>query len=819
MTDAGSGPVERPATAPPRAVEQRETHHPWGSLRSRVGPILLCYVAHSLSGDLGLRTSGLNSLHVLALSVAFLVSNLERPLALWKPRGIVGLALASLTLGVALSWDAPERLALLPIFVVGCGLAATSKRDERREAPFVVLALAGLCYFLLFLLSRHPLVSRVLIDGSMAVSLGAGPLVGGAVILGPTYLGVPTLLFFLSLFLIALLFTAGPRRDVYLALGAAVLLLMFAVWLRVPSVYPVVYGTVFGEVLRRRTAVDTPSRTAAPRRSRFVPVLVAVVLALLLGTGGALRTKSGRPQPGRVVVYADACLRWDAHRGWDGAGIGEGEEACPAYDLLSRYLEDRGHSFVLRSSPISPADLASARILMLIDPLHQLAGAEREAIRAFVDGGGSLLVVGDHTDVYGSSTALNAVLEPFGIQLNFDTTYPFGPRRSWDGAMSSWPIPFARATDAKRTGIRNGASLSLRDSAIPIVIGTRSFSDRGDRRNEARGNLGNLRPDPGEQLGDAVLAALAFLGRGKVLVFGDTTPFQNATLARSHGFVSGVFDYLSAPGGVPDLVRNPILPSLLLGLVFLVPPVVRRGPGLPTALLCCLAAGCMALVATPRAGTEGVTAPASEVASIDVSHGALSEPAGGGNDGLGCLLEWLASEGLLPVLSDESLTTQVERSRVLFLMAPELPAGRSERVSLRPFMERGGLLVLSAGGDCGTGAESLLREFDYEVENRPLGNAAGAIATWTTAPVTFSSAWPVHSVGGEDEILCSAGEYPLVRFRPVGRGGLVVIGDCGYLLNRNLRDRRLPARCRAESELPAFVRQLLARSPSTWGEE
>ncbi len=818
MPEASSCRAGEAAAALPPALELPETHHPWDSLRSRVGTILLCYVAHSLSAGWLVLSGGLNNLHILALSVAFVILNLERPLELWNPRRIFGLALAALALGTELSWDVPERLALLPIFVAACGFAATASRDKRREVSFVVLSLTGLCYFLLFLVSRHPLASRVLIDGSVAFSVRVSSLFGAAVTLGPTYLGVPTLLFFLCFLLIASLRTKGPRRDVFLALGAAALLLIFAVWLRVPSVYPVVYGTVFGEILRRRTSAGAPERTEAVRRFRSVAGL-AVALALLLGTGAALRTTSAQPQPGRVVVYADACLRWMDPRGGDKTGVGAAREACPAYDLLSRYLEDRGYAFDLRGSPLSPADLDSARILMLIDPLQQLTEAEQGAIWTFVEGGGSLLIVGDHTDTDGSSTKLNAVLEPAGIELNFDTAMPFGPRRSWNGAVKSWPVRFARATEFGGTGIRLGASLTLRDSATPIFIGTRAFSDHGDRRNEARGNLGNSRLDPGEQLGDVALAALAFHGRGKVLVFGDTTPFQNATLARSHGFVSAVFDYLSAPGGVPDLVRNPIIPFLLLALVFLVPLVVGRGPGLPTALLCCLAAGIMTLAATPPQGTESVTTLKPEIASIDVSHGILSDPMSGGDDGLACLLEWLAGEGFLPVLSDKGATNEVKRSRVLFLMAPELPVDRSERASLRPFMENGGLLVLGSGGDCGGGAGSLLREFDYEIENRPLGNAAGAIATWTDGPVTFSSAWPVRSLGGEDEVLCSAGEHALVRFRRVGRGGLVVIGDCGYLQNRNLGDRRLPGRCRAESELPGFLLHLLARIPNDRGDE
>ncbi len=74
--------------------------------------------------------------------------------------------------------------------------------------------------------------------------------------------------------------------------------------------------------------------------------------------------------------------------------------------------------------PITPASLKSTRLLYLRAPSGQFTDAERQAIVAFVNGGGSLLVVLDeekrqHLEV----TRVNDIIAPFGLKLTPDTPY------------------------------------------------------------------------------------------------------------------------------------------------------------------------------------------------------------------------------------------------------------------------------------------------------------------------------------------------------------------------------------------------------------
>ena len=85
--------------------------------------------------------------------------------------------------------------------------------------------------------------------------------------------------------------------------------------------------------------------------------------------------------------------------------------------------------------------------------------------------------------------------------------------------------------------------------ARPVIVARHGFSDRGNQNNADRAFLGNRRYDRGERLGDIVLAADAKQGQGAVLVFGDTSPFQNLPIPFHWRFVLDTFSYVSGHFG------------------------------------------------------------------------------------------------------------------------------------------------------------------------------------------------------------------------------------------------------------------------------
>jgi hypothetical protein len=55
------------------------------------------------------------------------------------------------------------------------------------------------------------------------------------------------------------------------------------------------------------------------------------------------------------------------------------------------------------------------------------------------------------------------------------------------------------------------------------------------------------------------------------------------------------------------------------------------------------------------------------------------------------------------------------------------------------------------------------------------------------ARIHFLNAWPVVAKPGDgSQVLCRQGDYPLIVARHYGRGRIVLVGDSGFFLNRNL---------------------------------
>jgi len=147
----------------------------------------------------------------------------------------------------------------------------------------------------------------------------------------------------------------------------------------------------------------------------------AAAAAALLGLSWtALHLEATGPRKSGLVVFDDQ------HNGTWGRSDRRMDERW--YGDYSTYnmnsgLEWLGHRYpaaVNRDRPLGPDLLNDTSVLVLKTPSKPFAPEEVAALHSWVDGGGSLLAIGDHTDLHGMNTHLNVVLEPYGIRLNFD---------------------------------------------------------------------------------------------------------------------------------------------------------------------------------------------------------------------------------------------------------------------------------------------------------------------------------------------------------------------------------------------------------------
>ncbi len=204
-----------------------------------------------------------------------------------------------------------------------------------------------------------------------------------------------------------------------------------------------------------------------------------------------------------------------------------------------------GKQVMRHTDSIEPADLAQTQILVLINSPKEWKGADRLLVLDFVARGGSLLVLGDHTDVFGLRRGFNSLLGPLGIKFRFDSAYK--ARETWRGCQAAAADLVAWGWDDENPGVAVGASLELSGHARPLLVGRYAFSDTGIRENVMGSFLGNYHYDHGEQLGDVVLVATTTYGRGRVLVWGDTSAFQGGFSSNYRKVVGPMLAWLSRP--------------------------------------------------------------------------------------------------------------------------------------------------------------------------------------------------------------------------------------------------------------------------------
>jgi hypothetical protein len=219
----------------------------------------------------------------------------------------------------------------------------------------------------------------------------------------------------------------------------------------------------------------------------------------------------------------------------------------PPTQNITRYLNLTDYTNVREINSITKSTLENAAVFVVSNLNVSFSEQEQSIIWDYVKKGGSLLVIGDHTNVGGIQGPLNELLTPVGIRYRFDAALPFDEKFKWLTCTQLLHHPITSpltSLDELQYGI--GASLELSWSSFPIIIGSSVLSDNGNRSNGDIAYLGDYEYNKGEQLGDVVLVAGAYYGDGKVLVCGDTSSFQNPALPFSYEFLQSSFAWLAS---------------------------------------------------------------------------------------------------------------------------------------------------------------------------------------------------------------------------------------------------------------------------------
>jgi hypothetical protein len=414
---------------------------------------------------------------------------------------------------------------------------------------------------------------------------------------------------------------------------------------------------------------------------------------------------------------------------------------------------------------------------------------------------------------------LNDLLKPTGIRINPDTA-DYIPDH-WQYAASALPHPITRGLDFDLTTSSVGASLSLSGKARPLIIGRFAFSDRANQT--MPGHLGDRLYAQDEPLGDLVIAACDTYGKGKVLVFADTSYAFNNELPFRYRLIYNSVSWLTSResdlGGYQSLASVLLLLFGLAAYIFADRALAGRGilgksieryrPKLSLLLLICLAfAALLSLVLAASINGSLIKAPQEareEVAWIDFTHLNQFNLENYRDDGVAGLTENLFRNGYLPqILQNDQEISEILEGSVAIIIAPNEDYTAKEALEIKQFVESGGLLILSAGYKSAAPMDLVLKSFGLGIRDLPLGSfpwiedthATGGQAIVSPENLKrywhkpkFMEAYPVQADGDYAPIAWmryNGDTYNLIIQKKVGQGNVILIGDSRFLLNENL---------------------------------
>lgn len=468
---------------------------------------------------------------------------------------------------------------------------------------------------------------------------------------------------------------------------------------------------------------------------------------------------------------------------------------------ISRYINFADYITVVESNIITGDLLEDIDIFVVINLNESFSSSEHQAIWSFVEKGGSLLVLGDHTDIGGIQDPLNDLLEPVGISYRFDSALPIDPDFNWIPCYHLLHHPFTyKINSLDAIDISVGASLDISVGSFPMLIGRYGLSDVGDRLNAEGAYLGDYEYNRGEQIGDIILAAGAYYGNGRVLVFGDTSPFQNTAIIYSLPLVHSAFNWLSS-NRTAAIEYSQIAISLTLLIVAAMLYLIISKHKIHFVFFPIIL--CIALVLSTALNPVllGETEIKGNIAYIDASHRERFNLEPYEDDSLSGLMLNLMRNNYLPIVLRDFSEDKIKNCEMLIFNAPTKSFTEGEVDFIKQYIHDRGLVILSTGYLDKEASMPLLREFELDIYDLPLGPVPyveEGPEEYQEQP-RFVDSWLIIGEIGEDEndttypfysIEIEGYEYILMTYTQnytlYGDGAFLLISDSEFLTDKNI---------------------------------
>jgi len=262
-----------------------------------------------------------------------------------------------------------------------------------------------------------------------------------------------------------------------------------------------------------------------PTDGRKSLAIAFVALAVFFFVGYIGYWDSGVRKPGRILLD-------EKHTDWEIStqpydtewyGNESGYNYWSMADLLSHY-------YIIHKNPdkdLTADLLKNYDVLLLKNPTYPYSEAEQEAMLDFVERGGGIFLMGEHTNVFGTSVPLNSIGRHFGFYFRFDSVFDMEKKfeQLWDvprllaapTVQNQRDFLFATSCSIERTryfGSARNAAVAGGLWSLPIEYAAGNFYPQVVLRTDMT-------------YGPLIQLITGTKGKGRVIGFTDSTTFSN----------------------------------------------------------------------------------------------------------------------------------------------------------------------------------------------------------------------------------------------------------------------------------------------------
>jgi len=230
-----------------------------------------------------------------------------------------------------------------------------------------------------------------------------------------------------------------------------------------------------------------------------------------------------------------------------------------SYSEFSEILSNKYNAIDIDSEEEMRDALRHCDGVIIMTPTIPFTSREKTYLKQYLDLKGKIIIIGDHTDLYGHGRVLNDLIERSGISINYDAL--FSPT-TWYGEVQFRNTLFGNVRPL------TAASISVKKPAYVMAWSSNWISEAADY--SAPNFFGNLTWTADDQVVDYPLAVTVKAGKGHITLWSDSTMFSNFALYQPRAIQT--IDHLINHGGYLSSLTHyySFLIFILLTLLFCV---------------------------------------------------------------------------------------------------------------------------------------------------------------------------------------------------------------------------------------------------------